>query len=215
MLRARVRRTIETAVGIIVILAGLLLYFILYAAFDNELNRGMFKERMEKRREFHEDYRIRLGFSTPLKWEVFRKTKGHYRSRPRVPDSLYKLKNTEITVVGYVTPIDELGQTRRFMLLPVPLDCYFCGIPRLTDVMLVQLKDAIEAPSPGMPVEITGTLILNGVPNTRFRHILLDAGLEGLDYGDLRKLWAVENKTAKVTLISVSDSRGTLHNSRR
>ncbi|MBI4560052.1 MAG: DUF3299 domain-containing protein [Candidatus Hydrogenedentes bacterium] len=189
MLRRRVMKEMVTLVGIVVILAGLVFA-------NTQLRRGTLKEKMEKTRRFHEDNRIQIGLDT-LQWDLLRKTRGTYRSGPTFPEDLMPRKDSQVTVIGFMTPIDRFVQMSEFMLLPVPIQCYFCEIPPMRDVMLVQMKDGEEVPLIEEPVSITGRLILNEGPNTKFFYILADAGWEASVTGRniTKKLIAPEHRT--------------------
>lgn len=58
-----------------------------------------------------------------------------------IPPSAAKLDQTRVFVKGYVYPDEQLGDIKRFILVPDMGTCCFGGQPKLTDMMQVTLED--------------------------------------------------------------------------
>lgn len=174
-MRRRVVREIGTAFGVVVILA-------LVVFFNSQLRRGTLKDQMEKVRQNAEEKQAVAGVEL-LNWDVLRKTTGSRKSGPKFSDKLLEFKDQRTSLIGFMVPLYEFRQMKEFMVLPVPIECYFCQAPPMRDVMLVQMAADKTADLINEPVLINGQLTLNEGPGTKFFYVMKDVELGPAEKG--------------------------------
>ena len=74
----------------------------------------------------------------------------------------------------------ELGDA---LLLPLPIECYFCAMPPQRDVLLVTMREGETASLYNEPVLIRGTLKLQRGPGVKFFYGLENATFEAAEDG--------------------------------
>lgn len=156
-----------TLVGIALILA----IVVLTAGF---FRRSAKWEVFWEMREKAEAARIEEGIEL-LSWDVLRDTKGTYRSGPTFLDELTSLDGQQVHIIGYQVPNEEFRAMHEYMLLPVPIECYFCESPPMRDVVYIKMKEGTTANLVNEPVLINGTLRLHGAPKSDFFYVIEDA----------------------------------------
>lgn len=166
-MRRRVVREIGTIAGIAVILAVV----VLTAGF---FRRSAKWEIFWEMREKAEAARIQEGLSL-LDWDVLRKTKGTYRSGATFLDELKALDGQHVHIIGYQVPNEEFRAMHEFMLLPVPIECYFCESPPMRDVVYVKMKEGTTANLVNEPILINGILRLHSAPKSDYFYVIEDA----------------------------------------
>jgi hypothetical protein len=110
-----------------------------------------------------------------LDWGLLRKTKGSLRSGPTFDEELLPIGGQVVKLIGFMTPIDEFRDVSHFMLLPLPIECYFCQAPPLRDVMLVRMAEGELVNMVEEPVLMSGRLVLNQDSGEKFFYTLEDA----------------------------------------
>jgi hypothetical protein len=153
-LRRRARRDLVTILGVVVVLVSI-------AGANVYMRIDTLKDQMIKVRKTAEDLRRKEGVAL-MDWELLRKTKGSIRSGARFHDTLKPYDGQPINVVGFMTPIDEFRDVTHFMLLPMPIYCYFCEAPPMRDILLIELEPGATANLVNEPVLIGGYLALQG-----------------------------------------------------
>jgi hypothetical protein len=82
-----------------------------------------------------------------------------------------------------MVPYETFRDVTEFMLLRLPIECYFCGIPPERDVMYIELMDGESEDIYDQPVLIQGDLTLNRGANQQFFYTIdtavLESGIEG------------------------------------
>jgi hypothetical protein len=130
-----------------------------------------------------EDKRAKEGMSL-LDWKLLRKTNGTVRAGARFHDTLRPYNGQMVNVVGFMTPIDQFDDVAHFMLLPMPVYCYFCEAPPMRDILLVELEKGKKADLVNEPVLIAGHLELRGKAGDPFFYSVVnakwDAAVEGM-----------------------------------
>jgi hypothetical protein len=173
IVRRRIVRDLGTLAGIAVILAGVVGLNI-YMRLDG------LKQKYDRIRRGVEAQRMKAGVEL-LDWELLRKTKGSLRSGPKFDEALLArvTDGRSVNLVGFMTPIDQFKDIDRFMLLPLPIQCYFCEMPPIRDVMLVRMAKGEEVASIYEdPVMISGELCLNEGPRQKFFYSIEGAALQ-------------------------------------
>ncbi len=167
MIRRKTLRDIGTIVLIAAILGGIVLV--------NYLTRQQnLKERMIGWRKQIEEQRESKGLQL-LPWELLEQTSGNVRRGPTFPEDLLALDRAPIDLIGFMVPVDKFHEMEQFLILPMPIQCYFCQAPPMRDIVLVQMKEGEKADLYNEPILINGTLNLNRGPGTKFFYVVKDA----------------------------------------
>lgn len=166
-MRRRVKRELAIIVGIVVVL-GVLVFA------NAQVRREDLKERMIKVRQFAEETREVLGMEL-LKWDLLQKTTGVLRTGPTFHEKLLPYDQTVVTLIGFMVPIYEYRDVTEFLLLPMPLECYFCQRPPMRDVVLVQMREGKRAEVVNEPIMVGGIFQLNQGPGTKFFYAIREA----------------------------------------
>jgi len=156
-----------TIVGVVVILAGVV-------GVNIYMQLGTLTKKYDKMRRGYEDAVAEKGTEL-LAWELLRKTKGSLRGGAKFDEELLPKNGQPVNLMGFMTPIDQFRAATHFMLLPLPIECYFCQAPPLRDVMLVRLAKGEAVDMVEEPVLITGRLVLNNGSGEKFFYTLEDA----------------------------------------
>ena len=150
-MRKRTIRDLGTVAGVLAIIAGIVL-------FQAISKRGDLRVRMNAWRQETEDSRRNAGFQL-LSWDLLGKTKGKYT--PTFDEELVPYDQALVNIVGFMVPLYEFRDAAEFLLLPLPIECYFCAIPPMRDVIFVQMSPGETARIVNEPILINGTLNLN------------------------------------------------------
>ena len=110
-------------------------------------------------------------------WKVLLKVKYSFigdKYKPRFNDQLKALDRKEITISGYMYPLDEAKTQQYFMLSYYPIKvCFFCGGAGPESIIEVNTKKPIKLTT--KKIKLKGTLRLNPDDPDRMFFILLDA----------------------------------------
>jgi len=158
--RRRVVREIGTLVGVLVVLAGVVTF--------NYLTRQQsLREQMIAWRIQIEEQRKSKGLEM-LPWKLLQQTKGNVRQGPKFVPELLEWDDRPIDLIGFMVPIETFREMTEFILLPMPIECYFCERPPMRDVVLVQMAEGETANLFREPILVNGLLRLNKGPGTKF-----------------------------------------------
>ena len=166
-MRRRVVRELGTIGGIALILAAVF------------LTTGFFRrsekwEKFEFIRKTAEAAQKKEGVSL-LSWDVLQDTKGTFRSGATFLDELKVLDGQQVHIIGYQVPNEEFRAMHEYMLLPVPIECYFCQSPPMRDVVYVKMREGTTANLVNEPILINGILRLHEAPKSSFFYVIEDA----------------------------------------
>ena len=130
-MRKRAKRDLLTLAGVVVILAAIV-------GVNTYLRLEGLKEMAGKMRMALEE-RIRSQGFEIIDWEVMRDTTGSYNRGATFSEDMTALDGRLVNICGFMAPIDEFRNVTNFMLLPIPISCYFCEAPPMRDVIEVDL----------------------------------------------------------------------------
>lgn len=74
-----------------------------------------------------------------------------------------------------MTPFDQVGRASRFLLLELPVGCFFCQAPSATGIVLVELAPGSSVELTDNLVRVRGKLVINQSDPEDFLFILRDA----------------------------------------
>ena len=143
--RRRAKRDLLTLLGVVVILGGVV-------GANTYMRLDSLKEAARKVRMKFEQVKRNEGVEL-LEWDLLHETKGFMRTGPTFPEGLKELDGRLVNICGFMTPIDTFRNVTEYMLLPVPLTCYFCDSPPARDIIHIKLQK---------PTNMVNEPILNG-----------------------------------------------------
>ena len=117
-----------------------------------------------------------------LQWDHMRKTKGKPKSGGKFSEELLAKDDDFVNIIGFMVPLEQFLDVTEFMLLPLPLECYFCAMPPARDVMLIKMTEGkliervIEE-----PVILNGKFTVNQGADQKFFYTLSDATLGAME----------------------------------
>ena len=117
-----------------------------------------------------------------IQWTYMRETKGKPKSGGKFSEDLLKRDGDYANIVGFMVPQEQWVNATEFLLLPLPLECYFCQMPPARDVMLVQMAEGhkirrlIEE-----PVLMNGKFTVNQGADQKFFYTLSEASLGAME----------------------------------
>jgi hypothetical protein len=178
-MRQRAKRDLIALGGVIVIIAVL---FVVNYTFSVGANA----EKMDKVRRAAESAREKDGMEL-LKWRHMRDTEGNLRKGPIFTEDLKKFNNTQVNLVGFMVPENEFRDVKEFILLPLPIECYFCKRPPVHDVMMIQMEENTTTKIYEGPILVNGVLRLHEGPNQKYFYSIEHAALESAEKGGTLK----------------------------
>lgn len=174
-MRQRTKRDFIAVLGVVVVLIGVFLV-------NDTFNRGALAAQKDKERRKFESERAKSGMEI-LRWEHMRATEGTLRSGPTFTEELKQWENKQVNVIGFMVPENEFRDIKEFMLLPLPIECYFCKRPPLHDVMHVVMEEGTSTNLWEQPVLINGVLRLHPGPNDKYFYSIEHAALAPAEEG--------------------------------
>ena len=175
-MRRRTKRDLALLVSVIAILGAV-------ALAKGFFERSDLANRMETARKGVEQTRKSEGLEL-LPWPIVQRTTGNVKKGPTFDDRLLPFDQQRVDIVGFMVPLEQFRDMTEFLLLPLPLECYFCQSPPMRDVMVVQMAKDKTTKLYREPVLINGVLSLNKGPGTKFFYVIKDAKIGPGKKGD-------------------------------
>ncbi len=144
-------------------LLGIALILISIVAINAYMRLDSLREKYEALRMAKEQEIEGQGFKV-IKWDMFRDIKG--KRKPAFPESLSSIDGDPVNLCGFMSPINQFSDVSEFMLLPVPITCYFCDSPPMRDI--VQVKLAKRGRMVEEPIVVGGLLKLSKEEKPKF-----------------------------------------------
>ncbi|MCC6144483.1 MAG: DUF3299 domain-containing protein [Candidatus Hydrogenedentes bacterium] len=154
-MRKRAKRELGVIVGILALLAaGVSANYVFGLSGKVEFYTTLRQEAETTRQEQGLDL---------LSWETVTETGGNRFSGPQFEDAFLARDGQTVNILGFMTPINRYRDMTEFILLPLPIECYFCQTPPMNHVVWVKMKEGEKTNLFKEPVLINGTLKLAGV----------------------------------------------------
>jgi hypothetical protein len=119
-----------------------------------------------------------------LSWDTVTDTGGNRFSGPQFEEALLARDGQPINILGFMTPINRYRDMTEFILLPLPIECYFCQTPPMNHVVWVKMKEGEKTNLYKEPVLINGTLKLEGTwEEAKYFYSIQDAELGAGEVG--------------------------------
>ena len=96
-----------------------------------------------------------------LPWAVLADTKVDRQFKPTFAKYLQELDGKRISLSGFIQPIKEELELGSFLLIEYPVGCWFCEMPEITSIVLVELPPGKTTTYKRSLVKVTGELHLN------------------------------------------------------
>jgi hypothetical protein len=174
-LKRRTKRDLGVLVAVLAVIGGV-------AFANSQLRRTGLAGDFEALREQLEAKRLSSGINL-LKWNIVRSTTGNLRAGAKFSEELAAYDGKQVLIIGFMVPEDTFRDVNHFLLLPIPLECYFCSMPPQRDVLLVRMREGTTTNIMSEPVLIRGTLALQRGPGIKFFYSLEDASFEAAEDG--------------------------------
>lgn len=118
---------------------------------------------------------------TALPWAVLAETQVEGDFNPAFPKYLKELDGKQVSLGGFMQPLREDSDLAAFMLVEYPVGCWYCEVPEVTGIILVELGAGKTANFTRGLIKVTGTLTLNSTDPERFLFTLGKAKVSEAD----------------------------------
>jgi hypothetical protein len=153
-------------------LVGLVVIIVSVVTANGYMRRAGLREFFDNMRVAEEAKRKEEGVKL-VEWKELNEVKGRRQSGATFPQSLKEKDGKLVNIVGFMSAIDQFKDVKEFMLMPVPLTCYFCDAPPMRDIIQVKLEK--PASMINEPVLIGGRLKLHEGPKPLFFYSIENA----------------------------------------
>lgn len=110
-----------------------------------------------------------------LPWSVLSDTGLDRKFRPSFAKYLQELDGKQVTLAGYMQPLGENLEVSAFMLIEYPVGCWFCEMPELTSILLVEMPSGKSMNVTRGRVKVEGLLKLNASDPENFLYTVAKA----------------------------------------
>src|SRR5262249_33176835 len=110
-----------------------------------------------------------------LAWEVIAETTVDRQARPTFAKYLRELDGKRVVLRGHVQPLGDNTDLGAFMLTDPPVAWWYCEMPELTNIVLVELPEGKSGRYTRERVRVTGKLVLNASDPENFLYTVRDA----------------------------------------
>ena len=167
------------------ILIGIVLVIVIAFSANYFVSLGKNVSLFTKMREDAEKQRAARGYDL-LSWKTITATEWSRANGPVFTGELKSRNDTPVDLVGFMVPIDRYRDMTDFILLPLPIECYFCQTPPRAHVVLVQMAEGKKTNRFKEPVLISGRLKLQDSNKAKFYYVIEEAELlSGSENGKL------------------------------
>ncbi|MCS6976509.1 MAG: DUF3299 domain-containing protein [Gemmatales bacterium] len=111
----------------------------------------------------------------PLPWGLLGETDVSRRFPPGFPPRLKELNDLQVSLHGFMQPLTEDTELTALLLVEYPTGCWYCEMPEITGIVLVELKEGSSVAYTRNQVRVTGRLVLNAADPEGFLYTIRDA----------------------------------------
>jgi hypothetical protein len=116
-----------------------------------------------------------------LPWAILAETMLDRRFKPTFAKYLQELNGKEVSLTGFMQPLSEETELSSFILIEYPVGCWYCEMPEVTSIVLVELAGGKTMTRTRDQVKVTGKLSLNAGDPENFLYTIKDARVSGAD----------------------------------
>jgi hypothetical protein len=124
---------------------------------------------------------IRQDAVNALPWSVLAETGLDRKFQPTFASYLRELNGKQISLNGYMQPLGQELEMGAFLLIEYPVGCWYCEMPEITGIVLVELPEGKTASYTRGPVEVNGELKLNSSDPENFLYTINKAKVKKLE----------------------------------
>jgi hypothetical protein len=124
---------------------------------------------------------ISISGVNPLPWAVINETTLDRKYRPTFPKYLSELNGKQVELTGFMQPLTDEREMAAFLLIEYPVGCWYCEMPEVTGILLVELPPNKTRTYTRGLVKVTGTLALNGTDPENFLYTISKAQVSDPD----------------------------------
>jgi len=107
-----------------------------------------------------------------LPWAVVTETSVDREFKPTFPKYLQELEGKQVSLTGFMRPLDENAQVGVFLLIEYPVGCWFCEVPDTTSLIVVELPGDETIDLRRGLIKVTGKLKLNATDPEKFLYTI-------------------------------------------
>jgi hypothetical protein len=107
-----------------------------------------------------------------LPWSVLAQTAVDRQYRPTFAKYLRQLDGKQVTLSGYMQPLGEDLEVSAFMLIEYPVGCWYCEMPEIASIVLVELPAGKSKTYTRGRVKVEGKLTLNATDPENFLYTI-------------------------------------------
>jgi hypothetical protein len=116
-----------------------------------------------------------------LAWELLADTTLDRRFRPTFARYLRELDGKRVVLTGYMQPVGDDPDLGAFLLVEHPVGCWYCEMPEIVSIVLVELPAGRNARPTRNQVRVTGKLQLNATDPENFLYLVADATVREIE----------------------------------
>jgi tetratricopeptide (TPR) repeat protein len=120
------------------------------------------------------------GINT-LPWAVLADTSVDRQFKPTFARYLQELDGKRVSLSGFIQPVKEELELGSFLLIEYPVGCWFCEMPEVTNIVLVELEAGKTTPYKRSLIKVTGELHLNFTVPEKFLYEIRKAEVTEVD----------------------------------
>lgn len=124
---------------------------------------------------------IRADGVNTLPWAVLAETQMDRASKPTFTKYLQDLDGKEVSLAGFMQPLGEDLEVSSFMLIEYPVGCWYCEVPPIQGILLVELPAGKSVNVTRGLVKISGKLTLNATDPENFLYTVSRAKVAEAD----------------------------------
>jgi hypothetical protein len=124
---------------------------------------------------------IRNDAVNALPWSVLAETALDRKFEPTFASYLRELDGKQISLRGYMQPLGQELEMGAFLLIENPVGCWYCEMPEITGIVLVELPDGKTTTYTRSPVQVVGKLKLNSSDPENFLYSISKAQVKNLE----------------------------------
>lgn len=121
--------------------------------------------------------------SAEISWETLKTLEMDEKTKkPKIPDALKKSLSKEVTLKGFMMPLDyESKEIVEFLFMPYVPSCMHVPPPPANQLILVKMKKGTKVKPSMAPLELTGKLTVESNPDLESSY-----KMEGFKVQDLK-----------------------------
>src|SRR5262249_49366036 len=124
---------------------------------------------------------IKANGVNALPWSVLAETTLDRKYKPTFPKHLKELDGKQSMLAGFLQPLGEDLEVGAFMLIEYPVGCWYCEMPEMTGIVLVEMPADQTTTYTRSLVKIEGTLQLNATDPENFLYTISKAKVKEAD----------------------------------